>query len=226
MTGIITAMETEARPLVDMMSINQQLELAGKKCYKGDLCGHDIVLIICEIGKVNASSATQALITRFPEIRRIINIGVAGAVNPSLEIFDICVVEKSLQYDFDLTAIDNVPLGYIQNIKQQYIYSDKKMFGKVAPLFKRSVTVATADRFSSKQSEADLIVSLGGDLRDMELGAIAQVCALNDIPFVSIKTVSDTAKGDASADFKENLLKCVVIIENHIDSILKAVVYE
>ena len=223
MLGFVIAMEIEAQPLLNLLNTNKQFSLAGKKCFKGELFNNDVTVIISEIGKVNAGSATQALITRFPEIDRIINIGVAGAVNPELKICDICIVEKTLQYDFDVTAIDSVPLGYIQNIKQQYIYSDKKLYGNLFPLFNRSVTVATADRFSNQKSEADLIKTLGGDIRDMELGAIAQVCLLNQIPFASIKSISDTAEGDASADFKENLLKSSACIEKHLEKIFEVI---
>jgi adenosylhomocysteine nucleosidase len=223
MTGIITAMGSEAAPLLENMSVNKQFELAGKKCFKGSINGNEVILIISEIGKVNAASATQALITRFPEIDKIINIGVAGAVNPDLKICDICVIEKTIQYDFDITSIDSVPIGYIQNIKQQYIYCDKKLYGKLMTLFSQSATVATADRFSDKQAEAELILSLGGDLREMEVGAVSQVCILNNIPFAAVKAVSDTAKGNASADFKENLDKCCLLLAKNIEKIICAV---
>ena len=163
MIGFVIAMEIEAAPIIELLDTNKQFLLAGKKCYKGALLGYDVALIVSEIGKVNAASAAQALITRYPEIDKIINIGVAGAVNTELKICDVCVVEKSLQYDFDLTAIDDVPLGFIQNIKQQYIYGDKKMYGNLMTLFNRSVTVASADRFSTKEEETNLIRSLGGD---------------------------------------------------------------
>lgn len=207
MTGIIFAMEIEAQPFIKLLTGKKQFTLAGKKCYKGKLYLCDVCIIISDIGKVNASSAAQVLISRYNKINLILNIGVTGAVNPALKICDICVAEKTLQYDFDVTAIDNVPLGYIQNLKQQYFYSDKNLYGKFMAVFNRSVTVATADRFSTKKEDADFIKSLGGDVRDMELGAIAQVCILNNIPFISLKSISDTAQGDASQDFKENLIK-------------------
>lgn len=224
MTGLIFAMETEALPFLNLLNTNKQFILAGKKCFKGEIYGCDVCLIISDIGKVNAASAAQSLITRFPEIDRIVNIGVTGAVSPQLKICDICVAEKTLQYDFDVSAIDNVPVGYIQNLKQQYIYSDKKLYGSLMALFNRSVTVATADRFSAKKEEADFILSLGADVRDMELGAIAQVAALNNIPFASLKSISDTAEGDASADFKENLKKsteCFIPYTEKIFEIIK-----
>lgn len=223
MIGFVIAMEIEALPILNLLNTNKQFTLAGKKCYKGELFGNDVILIVSEIGKVNASSATQAIITRYPEIDKIINIGIAGAVNPNLKICDVCVVEKTMQYDFDVTSVLDVPLGYITNIKQQYIYTNKKMYGNLMSVFKHSVSVATADRFSSKIEEAELIKSLDCDLREMELGSIAQVCHLNQIPFISIKTISDTANGDTTGEFEENFEKSTLVIGKHIEKILEVI---
>ena len=149
MVGFVIAMQSEALPLLSIVKESKQYVLAGRECYEGELSGETIAVIICGIGKVNAASATQALIFRYqPDI--IINIGVAGAVNPDLKVCDVCAVSKSVQYDFDITAIDDVPVGYIQNIKQQYIYTDKNIFERLSEKYK-AVTVASADRFSFKK---------------------------------------------------------------------------
>ena len=222
MIGFVVAMEIEAQPLIEKMDEKEEFTLSSRKCFLGKMFGKDAGLIISDIGKVNAGSAAQAIIGKFPQIDKIVNIGVAGAVNPALKICDICVIERVLQYDFDLTAIDDVPVGYIQNIKRQYIYSDKTLFESMMSIFKRSAVVATADRFSTKEEDARLVRELGADMREMELGAIAHVCCLNDMPFISIKAISDTAEGDASADFKENLLKSTRCIEKYLQEMVEA----
>lgn len=221
MTGLIIAMGSETKPILELMEITKQIELAGRPCYKGKIDIYDVCLITTDIGKVNASTATQAIIQHFPEVTEILNFGVAGAVNPALNIADICVVEKTVQYDFDVTAIDNVPLGYIQNLKQQFIYSDKKLYGKLMSLFNKTVTVATADRFSFSKEDSDLIKSLGADMRDMEVSAIYHTCALNKIPTISIKSVSDTAEGNPAEEFVTNLSLSTNSYKQYIPQILK-----
>lgn len=218
MVGFVIAMQSEALPLLSMVKESKQYVLAGRDCYEGELSGEKIAVIVCGIGKVNAASATQALVLRYqPDI--IINIGVAGAVNPDLKVCDVCAVSKAVQYDFDITAIDDVPVGYIQNIKQQYIYTDKKIFERLSEKYK-AVTVASADRFSFKKSEAEFIKTLGGDLRDMELGAIAQVCFLNNVPYISLKTVSDTAGGSPAQEFIINLDKSTACVKEYIGGVM------
>ena len=221
MTGIVTALESEAKPILELLEIQQQFEIAGKKCFKGTINQYQVCLIISDIGKVNAASATQSLISRFPEVDKVINFGVAGAVNPSLNLCDICVVEKAIQYDFDVTAIDDVPVGFIQNLKQQFLYSDKKMYGKLMSFFHKTVTAATADRFSFSAPDSEFITSLGGALRDMELGAIYQVCALNDIPAAAVKSISDTAEGNPAEEFAQNLEKATYCYQPYIERIIK-----
>ena len=55
-------------------------------------------------GKVNSARTTQILIDNF-KLDYIINIGVAGGINSNLNIGDIIIGEKLVQYDFDLTKI-------------------------------------------------------------------------------------------------------------------------
>ena len=48
-----------------------------------------------------------------------------------------------------------------------------------------------------------LVDELQGDAIEMEGGAIAQVCSLNNIPFLIVRTMSDKANGDAVSDFNK-----------------------
>ena len=43
------------------------------------------------------------------------------------------------------------------------------------------------------------------DVVDMECAAIAQVCLLDNIPFASIRSVSDIPNGSNATTFEENL---------------------
>ena len=44
----------------------------------------------------------------------------------------------------------------------------------------------------------------------MEAYALAKVCYLYDIPFISFKYISDGADGDAGTDWDENVSKGIV----------------
>ena len=53
----------------------------------------------------------------------IINVGVAGGIDSSLNVCDIVIGEKLVQHDFDITAFDHVK-GYIPNVGV-YLNSDE-----------------------------------------------------------------------------------------------------
>ena len=42
------------------------------------------------------------------------------------------------------------------------------------------------------------------DCVDMETAAVAHVCLVNQVPFLSVRTISDGADGEGAGDFEEN----------------------
>lgn len=42
------------------------------------------------------------------------------------------------------------------------------------------------------------------DIVDMETAAVAHVCLVNQVPFLSVRTISDGAGGEGAGDFEEN----------------------
>ncbi len=58
------------------------------------------------VGKVNAARTTQILIDKL-NVKSVINVGSAGALNPILNIGDIVIAEKLIQHDFDITAFNH-----------------------------------------------------------------------------------------------------------------------
>ena len=199
MICFVVALNSEAENFISIIENKTVFTLAGKPCYSGTVNGKNIVLSVCGIGKVNASIATQALIdTYHPDY--IINFGTAGGMDNSVEILKYYLIEKCCQYDFDVSELDNVPIGYIQDFDGIY-------FNANIPNFSLEHTnVASGDRFNNSQKDIQTILNLNCPLRDMEAGAIGQVCTSNSQPFIMIKGVSDvTGSGTAQEQFLKNL---------------------
>lgn len=184
--GFVVAMEKEAKHLLKEANITNEQTIASKKIFLGKIWGSNFVLILSGIGKVNAGMSTQLLIDRFsPDI--IINFGVAGGkANSGLKAGDIVQVSKVCQYDYDLSEIDNVDIGYMQDYNLTYYPVS------VCPNLPYSIAkCATGDRFTSKQMYLDIIKNLGADIVDMECGAIGQVCYANGVSLQIVKLISD-----------------------------------
>ncbi len=68
--------------------------------------------------------------------------------------------------------------------------------------------VASGDQFiASKEGTERLSRLFGAACTEMEGAAVAQVCAKAGIPFVVIRSISDTADHDANVDYREFMPK-------------------
>ena len=65
-------------------------------------------------------------------------------------------------------------------------------------------TIATGDQFiADKKTGKKIHERFNASACDMEGGAIAQVCALADIPFGAVRCISDSADEKAHMDYPE-----------------------
>lgn len=63
-------------------------------------------------------------------------------------------------------------------------------------------TIASADLFlTNKEKAKEIRNEFGADCVEMEGAAIAQVCFLDNIPFLVIRGISDTPNGNNGIDF-------------------------
>lgn len=217
MVVFVIAMQSEADPLICNMTEVKNFDVYGKKIVRGKLCGQEIGAVICGVGKVNAAAGAQYAIDCL-NADIIINIGVAGGLNDGLKIGRIYAVSEAVQYDFDLMQLNGTKIGTLDEFEDNYL-----------PLCTRAVypfkKLATGDRFNDSAEDFRLLTEvLGADIRDMEGGAIAQVCKHAGIPFYSFKAISDLAgSGSTTKQFQKNLKACTAKLNNDIKSIFEAV---
>lgn len=201
MIGIVVAMESEAVSVTDKIIISENREVAGKKCIVGTLSGKETAIIVSGIGKVNAAIATQALIDRFHPAY-IINFGTCGGTDSSVKVLGYYIVEKCAQYDFDLSELDGVPVGYIQDYNT--VFFDTFIPDNIT--LPRGI-IASSDRFNNGKEDIDTINAMGANLKDMEAGAVAQVCRANNVRLIMIKGVTDVYGNKTMQEqFRDNLL--------------------
>ncbi len=200
MIGIVVALNSEAKKFCEQIENKIITKIADKPAFLGNICGKDIILAISGIGKVNAALTTQAIIDKFsPEY--IINFGTAGGTNNTAEHKKYYLIDKCCQFDFDLYALDGVPIGYIQDYDGIFFKcsTDKIDFLPIG-------NIASADRFNDDIKDNATINTMPCNLRDMEGGAIGQVCTANSVKLVMIKGVTDIyGSGTSQSQFVDNL---------------------
>ena len=209
-TGIIGAMDEEVDSLKEAVSDAKTTSTGGMEFCEGILDGQHVVVVRCGVGKVNAGACAQLLISLFG-VNRIINTGVAGSLDASIDIGDIVVSTDAVQYDFDLTPVGYAPGALYENASAS-LPADASMRKSAVDAVRQCAPdvhvfegrVCTGDRFvsSSEQKEA-ITAAFGGLCCEMEGGAIAQICCQNKVPFVIIRAISDKADNSAQMDYTE-----------------------
>lgn len=207
--GIIVATDQEIEETRKILKNFVSEKIFGLEFFTGNILNKDVILVKCGIGKVNAGRTAQIMIDKF-EPNYIVNIGAAGAINPELNIKDIVIGNKLVQYDFDISSLGDAEKGEISGIGK-YLESDKKLVdvckdvleNKMQRYFNYKIgTIATADVFCSDKKQAEQIrKEFNAECVEMEGAAIAQVCYLDSIPFLVIRGISDSPNGNNGIDY-------------------------
>lgn len=211
--GIIAAMNEEMAEIKLKMNNIVLKEILGLKFFEGQINDKDCVLVECGIGKVNAARTTQIMLDNF-EIEFVINIGTAGGLNEKLGVTDVVIGEKMVQHDFDITAFGREK-GFITGVGK-FIEADKELVEKCEAVMNSlesenafqviTGTIASGDLFCTDKVLAQNIrKEFGADCVEMEGAAIAQICYLDKVPFVVVRSISDSPNGKNHMDFDEYL---------------------
>ena len=225
--GIIAAMNEEVESIKKLMINACIKEIYELQFIEGKINEKNVVLVKCGVGKVNAARCTQILIDNF-EIDYIINVGTAGSLNNNLEIGDLVIADKLVQHDFDITAFGHEK-GYISDVGT-YFYSNEELVNKSREVIEKINidfnmvigTIASGDLFCTDVDiKNDIRNEFDAECVEMEGAAIAQVCCLDKIPFIVIRSISDKPNGKNNVDFETYLKIACERYAKFIDIFLK-----
>ncbi|ADD79790.1 5'-methylthioadenosine/adenosylhomocysteine nucleosidase [Candidatus Riesia pediculicola] len=193
--AIICSMKEEISYLEEYIKKSSILRLGKIRLHFGKIKNVSFFLLISGIGKVFSSMATTWLINKIsPDI--IMNFGIMGGLK-ELKIGDMVISKKTCYYDFDLSCF-GYEIGQVPELPK-FFYSDTNLIraakDSVKSLNFNCVigTTCSGDRFIFGKRKSDFFHNFFPEAVgvDMEGAAIAQVCHLFSIPFVSIRSISD-----------------------------------
>lgn len=207
--GIIGAMDEEIELYVQQMQGVKESVRAGLIFYQGEFLGRQVILCKCGVGKVNAAICTQLLIDDF-HVASVIFTGVAGGVDPSLNIGDIVISRDCLQHDIDASALGfkkgEIPFAQASVFEADHtlIQLAEQSAQSIADVQVITGRIVSGDQFiADREKVKDLYEEFAAACVEMEGSAVGQVCALNGVPFVIIRSLSDKADGSAHVNFVE-----------------------
>ena len=208
MLGIIGAMDEEVAMIKAQLTDVQVETRAAMDFYKGKLEGKEVVVVRSGIGKVNAAMCTQILADIYG-VTGVVNTGIAGSLKAEIDIGDIVLSSDAVQHDMDATGF-GYPKGQIPQMKEFSFQADESL-RKIAHDVCEEVNpeirvfegrIASGDQFVCDQGVKDNIVKeFSAYAVEMEGAAIGQAAALNGIPFLIIRAISDKADNSANMDY-------------------------
>lgn len=205
MIGILGAHPAEIAPLLRTIAVREVQTRLKHEFHLGELWGRQVVVSTCGIGKVRAAARTQFLIDTYA-VSRLIFVGVAGAIDPSLQRGNIVVSSQAIEHDFDLSGgLDTRERG------AHWYEADKQMVELAMQAAGRAGLAAetccgkvlTGDQAIHQRVRKEALwQGLGGACVEMEGAAVAMVCWMNQVPFVLVRAISDLAEEGSFEDFR------------------------
>ena len=202
--GIIGAMSTEVALIAEKMNNKKEHTFKFLKVTEGTIGSNEVFLCCSSIGKVNAAIATQLLVDKFA-IDAMINTGIAGAMGDNVGVLDVVISKNVCYHDADLDIFKKFP-----PFMEEYIADEKlidhanKACEKVCDgSFKIHVgKIVTGDRFvTDSKIKTEIKERCKPLCIEMEGAAIAHTSVINEIPFIVIRTMSDSADDSGEMDY-------------------------
>ena len=160
----------------------------------GGIGRNEAVLAETGIGKVNAAVGAVELIRDWrPDC--LVSTGVAGGIDASLGVMDVAVGAEVVYHDVDCGP-GNVP-GQVQGLPPRFAGDPRLLACAKAVRAESKVAaglICSGDQFISDRAQLEAIKARHPDglAVDMESGALAQVCHLYGVPFLSFRILSDS----------------------------------
>ncbi len=217
MIGCVIAMDSEAEILLGSMEVSAVRTVFGKTVSLGRAFGKEVALVVSGEGKVNAAAGACAAIACGADI--LLNFGVAGGLSAeSTRVGELYLIERAVQYDFDLVQLSGKEVGTLPGETQNFL----PLFCPEALEFPRRA-LGTGDRFDDSPADHALLLRLGCEIREMELGAIVQTAKAAGMSVVSVKAISDVyGTGSTTKQFRENVRHALIHLKAHLGEILEA----
>ncbi len=211
MIVILGAMDSEIESFLSVMDGRQAHHWHGFEHHQGEIEGRTVLVGKSGVGKVMAAMVTQRLIHEY-QPDAVLFTGLAGSLQPHIEIGDTLIARDLVQHDMETSQI-GYPRGQIPFTDWRFVPGDERLL-RIAEGFQPTQgrahlgRICTGDQFITHRemtSHAYLTGELAGDAVEMEGASVAQGCAVNRVPCLVARTISDKADGSAAANFEEFL---------------------
>lgn len=201
--AIIGAMPSELADIRNMLGDAEIKRISGFDFYINEYKGNRIINSCCGIAKVNAALCTQVMIDNFnPDC--VINTGVAGGMDTRVKVCDIVISTEVLPHDLDPHFLnDYPPYCAVFKADDKLIETAEKICSENGINSHRGRIVSGEVFVSDNTLKAKIKENFNPYAADMESAAVGHACYLNNMPYVSVRCISDNADDDGAMSFDE-----------------------
>ncbi|MEW6412081.1 MAG: 5'-methylthioadenosine/S-adenosylhomocysteine nucleosidase [Candidatus Zixiibacteriota bacterium] len=220
---VLYAFNYEGELIRNQMSVDTTETLLNRAVSVGTVGGKNIVLAELGIGMTNAAMTTQKMLDYYRP-KAVVLTGIAGAIDSSVHIGDITVCGEWVQHDYgyigptgfeprglpvwmpgedsvrriDRFEVDSVMLASALKLSHEEL--PVASIGDRKPRLLVGGVGVTGNVFvDSREKRLWLSNHFSAVVTDMESAAVAQVCAVNEVPYIIFRSASDLAGGSGSA---------------------------
>lgn len=188
-------MEKELKLLLPLLHEGKKGNVEGHTLHYGIIGNCEVAIMQCGIGKVNAALTTDCAIRTFkPDM--VLNSGVAGGADASMNVLDVVVATNVAYHDvwcgpgtqWGAAAGLEVMMGCDKRVAEA---AERRLNNDTHLKFG---LICSGDIFVSREEEVAIIKKHFPKALavDMESGAVAQTCLRHNVPFGVIRVISDT----------------------------------
>lgn len=220
--GILCASDTELDPFLPWIDEKSETQAAMLTFHQGRIEGIEMVAVYSGVCKVNAAVAVQLLIDRF-HVSGVINAGTAGGVDERVELFDTVIARECAYHDVE----EEILTEFHPWLPSPYFPADKILFAAAEAFCKKSGMpvhfgrIVTGEEFIEGERREEIKRTMAPLAVDMETAAAAHVCYVNQIPFLAVRTITDTASHSGGENFEKNCEKASLIAAQTVKGILR-----
>ncbi len=203
--GIIGAMQIEIDLLLEKLHIKEEHTIAGMPFYKGNYMDTEIIVTRCGVGKVNAAVCTQILINKF-DVDTIINTGVAGGLHPDVKVGDLVISTNVTHHDVSKNQMKNLfPFqeSFIASKELRELAREACNSSSLNVSVHEGRIVSGECFVEDSKLKEQLVTEYAPHCTEMEGAAIGHVAHINDIPFLVIRSISDSADDEAQVSYDD-----------------------
>ncbi len=228
--GIIGPSEEEIITFIGKITHTKTESYALLTFHCGTYQDVEVIALYCGVCKVNAAIATQILKDIF-RVSHIILTGVAGGIDSNLKIGDTVISTEIAHHD----VADDILTDYHPWLNSIYFKADSQLVEFCQQMVNNNHfnqhlffgRIVTGEAFITDEGREKIINNHHPLCVDMETASVAHVCYANNIPFIAIRSITDTENESGQEVFEVNCekaaLNSLAIVEKLLDKLKELV---